>query len=81
MFGDFCVLYRLLMGIGQRSRLIDDLGDLLDLVEPTLFDSAANQAALLLIALLHGIDQWQCRFAFGQIIANVLTQFNCYTAS
>ena len=55
----------------QRACRLDDRGDLIQLLQTAFENCVANELALSSSdPILHGVDQGQRRFAFGEIITN-----------
>ena len=63
-----------LRGVAERTRGFDGLTDVLEILDAAFLDGAAYQAGLGFGALAHGVDQRQGRFAFGQVVADVLAE-------
>src|SRR4051794_9190770 len=64
--------HRLLARIVERTAVSDRVEHRLEFLEPALLDGRSYNGGLLRIAPAHGIDQWQGRLAFGEIVAQVL---------
>src|SRR6266446_8747291 len=65
------LLAREARGVLEAAGGFDRRHHQLELLEPPLFDRAADGRALCFVAALERVDQRQGRFAFGQIVAEV----------
>ena len=61
-------------GVLQCAGGLDDGSDAIQLIEPALENRIANDFAVFFGTVLHGIDEWQRCFAFGEVVTDVLAE-------
>ena len=67
-------LTRLVHGLAQRTAVADQFDDASDPLETAFADRSVDEPAFFRSQVLAAEDQGQGRFAFGQVVADVLPQ-------